>query len=319
MEMVGKVGRYGEWWVVAFLVLNAACAPAEEPVAAGKLGEGAAEEGVALIPANALLDRVGDLVKDPSRDPLPEDSVMAEAVRLGYAIFRGTGEHAAAYVGNRMSCANCHMNGGQRDRALPLVGVSATFPQYRARDGRPVTLEDRIAACFRRSMNGTAPPHDSPEMLALSAYITWISEGQPVGERPAWLGQNRIASENVLPIDRLDPARGEAIYRIQCVACHGVDGEGVDMGLAKAGPLWGEGSWNDGAGAARVYTLAGYIRHAMPLTAPGSLTDEEAQHVAAYINAQERPSFPDKAGDYPGGEAPVDAVYYPQYPENPLR
>jgi thiosulfate dehydrogenase len=86
----------------------------------------------------------------------------------------------------------------------------------------------------------------------------------------------------------------------------------------KPGPLWGARSWNDGAGAARVYTLAGYIRYAMPLTQPGILSDEEAQHVAAYINAQERPVYSGKADDYPGG-APIDAVYYPRYPENPLR
>jgi cytochrome c len=69
---------------------------------------------------------------------------------------------------------------------------------------------------------------------------------------------------------------------------------------------------------ARVYTLAGYIRYAMPLTQPGILSDAEAQHVAAYITAMERPVYPGKAQDYPGGP-PVDAVYYPQYPENPMR
>ena len=37
-------------------------------------------------------------------------------------------------------------------------------------------------------------------------------------------------------------------------------------------------------GAARVYTLAGIVRYAMPYLNPGSLTDQEAQEVAAYIN-----------------------------------
>ena len=85
----------------------------------------------------------------------------------------------------------------------------------------------------------------------------------------------------------------------------------MQIGDKKAGPLWGDDSWNDGAGAARVYTLAGIIRYAMPYLDPGSLSDEEAQHVAAYINSQPRPRYPFKDRDYPGSKIPVDAVYYP--------
>lgn len=127
-----------------------------------------------------------------------------------------------------------------------------------------------------------------------------------------------IAQENLIPVEQLDPVLGRELYTRHCTMCHGADGQGVEIEGVKPGPLWGARSWNDGAGAARVYTLAGYIRYAMPLTQPGILTDEEAQHVAAWINAQERPSYAGKAEDYPAG-APVDAVYYPRYPENPLR
>ena len=70
------------------------------------------------------------------------------------------------------------------------------------------------------------------------------------------------------------------------MSCHGDDGQGVQIGDKKAGPLWGPGSWNDGAGAARVYTLAGIIRYTMPYLNPGSLSDEDAQQVAAFITAQ---------------------------------
>jgi thiosulfate dehydrogenase len=262
---------------------------------------------------------VAALVKDPARDPLPSDAHEAEQVRLGYAIVRDSRRNAGRFVGNDLACANCHLNAGQRDRGLPFVGVAGTFPQYRARDGRLISLQDRIADCFERSLNGTAPPFDSPEMMAVSAYITWLSHGMPVGESPAWRGKNSIARENLIPIERLDVAQGGALYQQQCAVCHGQDGQGVDLRVAKPGPLWGPGSWNDGAGAARVYTLAGYIRYAMPLTAPGSLTDEQAQLIAAFVNSHDRPAFALKAKDYPNGDVPVDAVYYPRYPENPLR
>lgn len=55
-----------------------------------------------------------------------------------------------------------------------------------------------------------------------------------------------------------------------------------------------------------------------PLTTPGSLSDEDAQQIAAYGNSHQRPSFAGKAGDFPNGDVPVDAVYYPRYDRNPL-
>lgn len=270
-----------------------------------------------LIAANAGLELVDSLVRDPRRDPLPEDSLLAAEIRYGYELVRHTAERLPDNVGNTLACANCHLNAGQRDAALPWVGIAGLFPVPRSREGRLFSLEDRISGCFLRSMNGSPPAHGSREMLAIVAYITWLSMGQPVGESPPWRGRNEIPAEARLPIERLDVARGEQVYQ-QCIACHGPDGQGVALGAVKPGPLWGPDSWNDGAGMARIYTAAGFIRHAMPLTAPGSLSAEDAQHVAAYINAKDRPVYPGKADDYPGG-APVDAVYYPRYPEHPLR
>jgi len=52
------------------------------------------------------------------------------------------------------------------------------------------------------------------------------------------------------------------------------------------------------------------IRYAMPYLDPGSLTDEEAQHLAAYINAKPRPVYPWKDTDYRVEPLPPDAVYY---------
>ena len=48
----------------------------------------------------------------------------------------------------------------------------------------------------------------------------------------------------------------------------------------------------------------------MPYTAPGSLTDEEAQQIAAYITSQPRPVFEAKTLDFLVEPRPPDAVYY---------
>jgi thiosulfate dehydrogenase len=150
------------------------------------------------------------------------------------------------------------------------------------------------------------------EVLALSSYITWLSEGYPVGKSIEWRGENVIPADKLIPVKKLDKKRGEALYMERCVTCHGKGGEGVEIGDKKAGPLWGSKSWNDGAGAARVYTLAGIIRYMMPYLDPGSLTDEEAQHIAAYINSKPRPKYPFKEKDYLKEKIPPDAVYYKQ-------
>lgn len=272
-----------------------------------------------LVPSTALLATVDFLPWDPDTARLPDDSAHAEQIRFGLRLMLETPTLAAEYVGNSLTCGNCHLNAGQRENALPLVGVASLFPLYRGRDGRMVSLEDRIRGCFLRSMNGSAPPYDSPELLALSAYIAWLGDGLPAGESPAWRGQNRIPVEARLPIEELDADLGEALFIQRCTMCHGEDGQGVDLGIAMAGPLWGANSWNDGAGASRIYTFAGFIRHAMPLTSPGVLTDEEAQHIAAYVNSHERPVFPNKESDYPGIDRPIDAVYDPQvFERNPF-
>jgi thiosulfate dehydrogenase len=137
-----------------------------------------------------------------------------------------------------------------------------------------------------------------------------LSQGFQVGKNPPWRGQNVIAASNLMPMGKLDPAKGEAIFLDRCTTCHGKDGQGVAIGDKKPGPLWGPSSWNDGAGAARVYTLAGIIRYSMPYLNPGSLTDQEAQELAAFINSKPRPVFPFKDADYLTEKLPVDGVYY---------
>ncbi|MEK9501038.1 c-type cytochrome [Gaopeijia maritima] len=281
----------------------------------------AGTERFPLVPASAAIDQVNRLPRNPLTEAIEADSATAERIRFGYRVARDPRAFGAAeFVGNDLACFSCHMNGGQREGALPLVGVAGLFPQFRNRDDRMVSLRERIDGCFMRSMNGTPPPPDHPVALALQAYIHWLSEGQPEGESPPWRGQNRIPEEARLAIEDLDLSKGRRLYADKCAQCHGDDGQGLDVGLATPAPLWGDRSWNDGAGASRIWTFAGFIRYAMPLNAPGSLTDEESQHIAAWVNSQDRPVFPTKAADYPGGGRPGDAVYDTLvFPVHPLK
>ena len=280
-----------------------------------------------LIPASTTMVTAWDIPRDPLSDPALAGSPRAELIRRGYKIFMQTPAEAPRYASNRLSCGNCHLNGGQRERALPVVGVAGVFPEYNRREGRFFSLEDRIVGCFMRSENATGsagaadaspglpdtsryPGPGSGEVAALGAYIRWLSEGFPPGEKLPWRGQNTIHPDSLIPVGKLDRDRGRALFNDHCRTCHGNDGQGIQIGDKKPGPLWGPDSWNDGAGAARVYTLAGIIRYAMPYLNPGVLTDEEAQQIAAFINSMPRPEYPLKGDDYRTSPLPSDAVYY---------
>jgi thiosulfate dehydrogenase len=276
-----------------------------------------------LISSRTTMVTAWELPKNPLTDPaLNDESRLSKEIRSGFRIFTNTPGEAARFTPGRMSCSNCHLNAGQREKSLPLVGVVGMFPEYNRRSGRLFSLGDRIVDCFLRSQNATGarerepgaelPALTSKEVLAVSAYLTWLSKGFQVGSSPPWRGQNAIAAPNLIAVNKLDPSKGEAIFAERCTSCHGLDGQGIAVGDKKPGPLWGPDSWNDGAGAARVYTLAGIIRYAMPYLNPGSLSDEEAQQLAAFINSKPRPVYPFKDQDYRTEKLPVDSVYYSQ-------
>jgi thiosulfate dehydrogenase len=268
-----------------------------------------------LVPAASTMVTAWEVPKNPLTDRSLGDSPRAQEIRWGYQLFIDTAKEAPTLAHGQITCGNCHLNAGQRDRALPLVGVAGMFPEPNKRSGRTYQLVDRIVDCFWRSENGTATPDAlatpaSKEVIALAAYINWISEGYTAGKNPPWRGHNALPADRLIPVDRLDAAAGGALFNDKCTSCHGTDGQGVWIGDKKAAPLWGPASWNDGAGAARVYTLAGFIKYSMPYLDPGSLTDEQAQQIAAYITSKPRPAYPFKAKDYLSSPLPPDAVYY---------
>lgn len=272
-----------------------------------------------LISSRTTMVTAWEFPKNPLNDPsLNDDSPLAKQIRWGFRIFTNTPAEAPQFTAAKVSCNNCHLNAGQREKSLPIVGVAGMFPEYNKRSGRLYSLTDRIIDCFLRSQNATGvtddesklPTPTSKEVLAVAAYITWLGRGYEVGENPSWRGQNSIPSSKLVPVANLDPQKGEALFKEHCTNCHGEDGQGVAIGDKKAGPLWGPESWNDGAGAARVYTLAGIIRPSMPYLNPGVLTDEEALQIAAFINSKPRPTYPFKNRDYLTEKRPSDAVYY---------
>jgi thiosulfate dehydrogenase len=215
--------------------------------------------------------------------PQPQDAPVdiKEAVLLGRNILMDTKKYAARYVGNKLSCKNCHFEAGRSKEGLSLVGVGATYPRYQRRHKFSVDLVTRTNDCFERSMNGRPLPSDSREMNAIITYYQWISKGLPIYAEIPWLGLKHIRSTRPP-----DPSKGRWIFAEQCAACHGSDGQGTQI----APPLWGSGSFNDGAGMAKLLNLAAFANHFMPKGNP-DLTPEQAFDVAAFVTGQPRPHF----------------------------
>lgn len=228
-----------------------------------------------------------------------KDSVTLASMRRGRALIRSTKDSLPQFVSASLNCANCHTNDGTTKDAMPLVGAYARFPQYRSRSAKVDVLEDRINDCFERSMNGKAIPVNGRDMHDIVTYLAFLSNGFPVGVEME--GQGTPALDPL----KGDSTRGKTVFATTCVACHGVDGHGT----AVAPPLWGDKSFNIGAGMARVNTAARFIHKLMPRDRPGILTPQQAYDVAAYITSRPRPDFAGKENDWPHGGAPPDVAY----------
>ncbi len=232
-------------------------------------------------------DPAGDTIPAvPLRVP-PDSSIppgpVGDLVRLGKNIITDTPKYAAAYTGNDMKCSDCHVGGGTVAFASPLGGVTTLFPWYSPRAQRVITIQDRLNECFVRSENGKPLPSSSREMIAMIAYMNWLSQGVPMGSTVKGRGLLRLETPA-----KIDAKAGEQIYAKQCSVCHGSSGQGMP-GMFP--PLWGPRSINDGAGMSKVPKTAAFIKANMPPTKPGSLTVQEAFDVAAYIDSHPRPHY----------------------------
>lgn len=224
----------------------------------------------------------------PRESEIPENEV-GEAILLGRNIFVHTQRYAKEYVGNGLNCANCHLDNGRKADSAPLWAAYGLYPAFRQKTGRIDTIQSRIQGCFLYSMNGTAPDFDSQALTALVTYHYWLATGAPSGVTLPGRGYLELPEPGLPP----DLARGRVIYRDNCAICHGDTGEGIQArGEYAFPPLWGEDSFNWGAGMHRVNTAAGFIQANMPYGLGGTLSEQEAWDVALFMNSHDRPDDP---------------------------
>ncbi|HEX7348258.1 MAG TPA: c-type cytochrome [Rhodanobacteraceae bacterium] len=246
----------------------------------------------------------------PPASSIP-DTPFGAMVRKGRAIFVDTQANAKPYVGNGLSCVNCHLDAGRLANSAPLWGAWVRYPAYRSKNHKVNTFANRLQGCFRFSMNGTAPPVDSEVIVALEAYAYWLAKGAPTGATLPGAGYPKLSPPAMAP----SYARGKAVFETNCALCHAGNGQGQKdaQGDYVFPPLWGPDSFNWGAGMAKVNTAAEFIHANMPFSRGGTLTAQAAWDVAWYMDSHERPQDPRFTGDVAATRKEFHATKWSRY------
>jgi len=228
----------------------------------------------------------------------PENQKM---IKLGEDIINNTNTHplSKAFVGNDLTCSHCHIDGGKKPTIGSFVGTATIFPTFTSRKETVQTLQDRILSCFPRSMNGKRPEVDTKVVIAMTSYITYLSNGLPIVAEPynsatnpyyakVWHEGSKKFMAMAKKATHKDYESGKKLYAAQCASCHQADGTGVKNTFP---PVWGDRSHNIAAGLGQLHKLPTWLKANMPMGAEGTLSDKQAFDLAVYVNAQPRPSI----------------------------
>ena len=241
---------------------------------------------------------------------IPDAGAMSAAAARGKDLFNATYRYLGAesgnraangkpYVGNKLACANCHMDNGTRPYAVPLVVAAHEYakPQYSPREGVYRDLTVRINGCFERSLAGEALPVDSPAMQDIVAYFDFLSTGLQPGYTYKQVPGQEFPKLPLLT-SAANPQRGATIYKDSCQSCHQEDGQGVwrdDEKRYRYPALWGANSFGLMAGMGRLATAVTLVNGNMPYDKVNSLdpstrmSPQDAWDVTAYILSKDRP------------------------------
>lgn len=254
----------------------------------------------------------------PDTNTIPH-TVEGDLIRYGRLLIVHTARYLGpkgtiANISNGMNCQNCHLSAGTLPFANNFSLVATTYPKYRARNDRVESIAFRVNACMKRSLNGKPLDTHSREMKAMVAYLSWVGKNVPPHAKVWGSGTAKMSYLK----RAADPARGQKVFVAFCQKCHGAQGEGLwidSLGEYQYPPLWGMHSYNTGAGIYRISLFAAFVKNNMPFGTSylhPQLSDEQAWDVAAFVNSQPRPMYPDLMHDWPRiADKPLDYPYGP--------
>lgn len=107
------------------------------------------------------------------------------------------------------SCADCHGNA-----TTSMRGVAVRYPAIDERSGRPVNLEQRINQSRERDQGAPGFRYESKELLALTAYVSLQSRGDPISS----FEDKRLATFIEQGRDLFHQRQGQ--LNLSCAQCH---------------------------------------------------------------------------------------------------
>lgn len=181
--------------------------------------------------------------------------------------------------------------------AVPEADMSVSFyPGGRCLFAKPARLMHRpgrlrrlmFASMLGMLLFGAASQRVAAESVAASPDQSAVPRlGRPAGERHLAAATPTIYPDGEgLPAGQGDVATGKAVYDRACAACHGSDGRGATADALAGGEMPLDAETPDkviGTYWPYATTLFDFIRRAMPLSAPKSLSDNEVYAVTAYL------------------------------------
>ena len=106
------------------------------------------------------------------------------------------------------NCSSCH------SAATTMRGVSARYPAYDAKLGRPLTLEQRIEQCRTERERAAAFAPEGDELLAITAFVGLQSRGIPMAVDASGPAQSFAERGRELFTTRMGQ------LNLSCAQCH---------------------------------------------------------------------------------------------------
>jgi thiosulfate dehydrogenase len=213
----------------------------------------------------------------PADSLIPGDA-MGTAIRRGRAIAIATRDSMHLDASGALRCVSCHLEAGTKRGALPWVGAYARYPRLDGHGG-VLTVHERVNICLKRNLRAPTLRPDDAQMEALVSYIAFLSRGVRLGSQVEGQGDDTVT------VRAGNSAEGAIVWKAQCAACHGGNGQGTPKG----GPVWGRKSFTSASELASWPTFAGFLRGHMSAGGRRSLlSDTEVADVTSFVLRQGR-------------------------------